>query len=137
MTRIVELHHDVVFGYFIHNQSFLKKLTVIKNFQIFYKRKKSFGGVLLLWSVLQNSLEKICNGVLILVKLQAYVFSFIKTRSLLQVFSCAFCEFSHKRFSKYWYELLFLKKAAATLSKNCEICRSKALENYLKRKLFY
>ena len=43
--------------------------------------------------ILQNSLENTCARVSLLIKLQANVCNFVKKETLVQVFSCEFCEF--------------------------------------------
>ena len=49
--------------------------------------------------ILQNSQENTCAKVSFLIKLQAEAFNFIKKETLIQVFSCEFCEISKDSFS--------------------------------------
>ena len=49
--------------------------------------------------ILQNSQENTCAKVSFLIKLQVEAFNFIKKETLIQVFSCEFCEISKDSFS--------------------------------------
>ena len=51
------------------------------------------------WEISQNSQENICAGISFLIKLLTlYIYSFIKNKSLAQVFSCEFCEICKNTF---------------------------------------
>ena len=49
--------------------------------------------------ILQNSQENTCTRVSFLIKLQTSACNFIKKETLVQIFSCEFCEISKKNFS--------------------------------------
>ena len=50
--------------------------------------------------ILQNSQENTCARASFLIKLQAWVCNFIEKDTLIQVFSCEFCEISKNTFFK-------------------------------------
>ena len=83
--------------YFFSRKKCLEILTTINRLRTFTKLRSSRTEVFL--EISQNSQENTCARVSFFIKLQPSACNFIKKETLVQVFSCEFCEISKNTFS--------------------------------------